>query len=217
MFLNDQLGDCTIAAAGHMIGEWSADANKAYMPTDPQILAAYEDVGGYKPGDPSTDNGCVMLDVLNYWRKTGIAGHKIQAYVSIEPKSSAEISDAIYLFGNVYLGIQLPLSAQGAADWRVPANGDQPGTPGEAGSWGGHCVPIVGYSQSQGFMQPQPGPGGLTVVTWGGKLNMSWMFLETYADEAYAVLSPDWIESNGRAYNGFDLAQLETDLKAITA
>src|SRR5271170_7246647 len=58
MMLNDSLGCCTMAAAGHMEMEWSANAGKPIiMPTDAQIETGYSAVGGYVPGDPSTDNG----------------------------------------------------------------------------------------------------------------------------------------------------------------
>jgi hypothetical protein len=203
MMLNDAIGDCTCAAAGHMIGEWTADANKPYMPTDQNVLTAYEAVSGYVPGDSSTDNGAVMLDVLNYWRKTGIGSHNIDAYAQIDPANAGEIRAAIYLFGSVYLGIQLPLSAQGKPFWSVPSYGPtQDGTP---GSWGGHCIPIVGYSDA-----------GMHVITWGQKFTMSWSFLRTYADEAYGVLSLDWMNKAGLSVSGFDLKTLQADLGAIT-
>ena len=44
---------------------------------------------------------------------------------------------------------------------------------------------------------------------------MGWDFLDTFADEAYAVLSMDWIESNGIAPNGFDLVSLKQDLQGL--
>src|SRR5436190_15974434 len=53
MYLNDQLGDCVAAAAGHIINQetYYASGTEA-LPTDAQILKTYEDVGGYVPGDP---------------------------------------------------------------------------------------------------------------------------------------------------------------------
>jgi hypothetical protein len=211
MFLNDNLGDCVIAASGHMITEWTANAGKPAMPNDAQILKGYEDVGGYNPADPTTDQGCAMLDALNYWRKTGIAGHQILAYVSIDPLKgawkgntwgSAEMMDSIWLFGAAYIGLALPLTAQGQNQWLVDPGG--PSGDAAPGTWGGHCVPIVAYN-----------PAGLTVITWGGPMHMSWNFLRWYCDEAYGVLSKDWIGVNGQAPDHFNLAQLEADLISI--
>ena len=66
MMENDQIGDCTCAAAGHLIMEWTANAGKKMvMPTDKQIVAAYSAVTGYNPETGANDNGAVEIDVLN--------------------------------------------------------------------------------------------------------------------------------------------------------
>jgi hypothetical protein len=201
MYLNDSLGDCVIAAAGHMIEQWTIYAGSPMVPNDAQILAGYEKIGGYVPGDSSTDNGCVMLDALKAWRQDGIAGRKIMAYATVFPDRRG-VGESVSLFGNCYLGLALPLSAQYQSGWHIDDSNSQAAAP---GSWGGHCVPVVGYS-----------PNGVTVVTWGGLLNASWNFLARYCDEAYVVLSKDWIETNGLDPTGFDLAALQADLKAVT-
>jgi hypothetical protein len=200
MMLNSDIGDCTIAAAGHMIQQWTTYAlGAAVIPSDASILKGYEDVGGYVPGDPSTDNGCAMLDVLNYWRKTGIDGHNIYAFVQVNPRNLDEVREAIYLFGNVYVGVQLPVSVQGADRWTVSSGPDA-----EPGSWGGHCIPAVAMS-----------PETVTVITWGSILKMSHNFLTGYCDEMYAVLSTDWIGKIGTAPSGFNLTMLDQDLAAL--
>jgi hypothetical protein len=202
MYLNDKLGDCTCAAAAHMIQAWTRDAGPGEVRvTDAAVLKAYEAVGGYRPGDPSTDQGAVELDVLKFWRKTGIGGHKIAAFASIDPRSSGLVRDGIYLFGGIYAGVELPASAQDQDVWDVPAGG--PVGSGEPGSWGGHAVPIVAYDTR-----------GLTCVTWGAELRMTWGFFATYFSEAYAVLSNDFLHG-GRAPNGFNTAQLLADLAAV--
>jgi hypothetical protein len=211
MYYNDVLGDCVPAAAGHAIEQWNAYANPTEpLPIDPAILKAYEDVGGYVPDDPAnpqsnaTDNGCVILDMLNYWRKTGVGGHKIFAFVQVNPKNADEVREAVMLFGNVYMGVQLPTAVQGFDSWTVPEGGiaSQNGAP---GSWGGHCVPIVAVS-----------PETLTCVTWGGTLKMSHNFFTDYCDELYAILSIDWIAKTGLSPSQFNLAQLEKDLSIVT-
>src|SRR5580658_6504330 len=62
MYLNDIYGDCTIAAVGHMIQDWTANAGKEISPTDNDILTFYEHFT-----TPGPDNGCNMLPVLKYW------------------------------------------------------------------------------------------------------------------------------------------------------
>jgi hypothetical protein len=202
MMANDTLGDCTCAAVGHLVQDWTANASSEVTIPDPDIVSLYEAVSGYKPGDPSTDNGAECLTVLNYWRNKGVPGEgdKIAAYVALTPGDYTHVEDALYLFGGVYIGLQLPLSAQNQAVWAQSSGPDA-----AAGSWGGHCVAVVGYDG-----------GGLTCVTWGALQRMTWGFWHTYCDEAYGVLSADWIEKSGDAPVGFDLAQLQADLTAVT-
>lgn len=207
MMGNDALGNCTCAAAGHMIEQWTAYASTEIHPTDAQIIKAYEDVGGYVPGRPETDQGAVMLDVLNYWRQTGIAGHQIVAYVRVRIASPFQMMAAASLFGNVYLGLQLPLSAKDqfakGQEWEVAGVPDFDRN--QPGSWGGHCVPIVGYD-----------PKRLLCVTWGATKFMSWDFLRAYADEAYAVLTLDWIRKDNVSPSGFNINSLIANMKTVT-
>jgi hypothetical protein len=204
MMLNDNLGDCTCACAGHMIQQWTTySSNQPTVLPDQAIEKMYEAVGHYNPADPSTDQGAVILDVLNYWRNTGVAGDKILAYAILEPQNHDQIKDSVVLFGNCYLGVQLPLSAQNQSVWAVPPGG--PHGQDAPGSWGGHAIPIVAYDQR-----------GVTVVTWGSLKRVTWQFLDAYCDEAYAVLDKDWISKvTNLAPDKFDLATLQSDLNMI--
>jgi hypothetical protein len=207
MMDNDQIGDCTCAAAGHLIMEWTASAqSKMFTPSDRQIVAAYSAITGYNPATGANDNGAQELDVLNYWRQQGIAGHKIQAFMALEPANHSHVKDAVWIFGGCYIGLALPKSAQAQTSnkqtWSVPPQGT--GGDGAPGSWGGHAVPVVAYDSRT-----------LTVVTWGGLQAMTWGFWAAYCDEAYAILSPDYLEKKGGqtvAPGGFNLQQLQEDL-----
>lgn len=204
MMVNDQLGDCTCAAAGHLLMEWTANAGKKmFTPTDKQIVAAYSAITGYNPATGANDNGAAEVDVLNYWRQSGIAGHKIGAYVALEPANHTHIMDSVYIFEGCYIGLQLPTSAQAQVQnhqpWSVPPGG--PHGDGKPGSWGGHAVPVVAYDSR-----------GVTVVTWGALQVMTWSFWEAYCDESYAILSSDYINGKKQAPQGFSMQQLKTDL-----
>src|ERR1019366_4365184 len=64
MMDNDQIGDCTCAAAGHLLMEWTADhGKKMFTPTDKQIVAAYSAITGYNPVTGANDNGANEGDV----------------------------------------------------------------------------------------------------------------------------------------------------------
>ena len=206
MMDNDQIGDCTCAAAGHLIMEWTANAKKLFTPTDKQIVAAYSAITGYNPATGANDNGAVEVDVLNYWRQTGIAGHPIGAYMALEPANHTHVMDSVYIFEGCYIGLQLPISAQAQVQnhqpWSVPpggAIGD-----GKPGSWGGHAVPIVAYDVR-----------GVTVVTWGALQIMTWSFLDTYCEEGYAIISNDYLTGKKKTPQGFSLQQLQADLQDL--
>lgn len=204
MMDNDQIGDCTCAAAGHLIMEWTANASKKMVtPTDKQIVAAYSAITGYNPVTGANDNGANELDVLNYWRQTGIASHKIGAYMALEPSNHVHVMDSVYIFEGCYIGLQLPISAQDQTKnhqpWSVPPGGTT-GT-GKPGSWGGHAVPVIAYDAR-----------GVTVVTWGALQVMTWTFWEAYCDEAYAILSPDYLNGKKQAPQGFSMQELQADL-----
>ncbi|HEY2900300.1 MAG TPA: hypothetical protein VGL59_06980 [Polyangia bacterium] len=204
MMLNDKLGDCTCAAAGHITQAWTANAGPQELTiSDGDVEKAYEAVGHYKPGHPNTDQGAVEMDVLQYWRKHGIGGHKIKAYVALEPKNHQHVMAAVDLFGGSYIGVSLPVSAQKQTIWSVPPGGAT-GT-GAPGSWGGHAVVIEAYDGH-----------GLTCITWGQPKRMTWSFWDTYCDEAYALLSDLWAPKSKEAPSGFDMAALNSDLKEVT-
>ena len=203
MLANDVIGDCTVAGAAHIIQAWTANEGPQEVTmTDAEVIGAYSKITGYNPNDPSTDQGAVLLDVLRYWRKTGIAGHRIMAFAAPEPGNKEHIRAALDLFGGLYIGLDLPVSAQAQRVWSVPPCGRR--GPGVPGGWGGHCVVAEAYD-----------PQGLTVITWGEKKRMTWGFFQVYCDEAYAVLSEDWLKYDHRSPSGFDLAALQADLQAV--
>lgn len=211
MMLNDMLGDCVIAAMGHVIQQQTTYASgKAFVPSDSAILKGYMDVGGYQPGNPFTDNGCVMLDALKYWRKTGIAGHKILAFATLKLGNMNELKQAITLFGNVYLGVDLPVTAQYQDKcWSVVPDA---GAEADPLSWGGHCVNCAMYDPAI----PEEANSTIGFVSWGQLMYMTTAFYRRYVSEAYVVLSQDWIEQNGVSPSGFDLTTLLSDLDAVT-
>lgn len=207
MYANDRIGDCALAYAGHQIQMWESFTRPGTPPpTTEQIIAAYSAITGYVPGDPSTDNGTVLLDMLNYWRKYGIAGRKILAFAKLTQGDLEESRWSVEYFGGTCLGVALPVTAQTQNAWTVvDMTGD-----GQPGSWGGHCIPSGAFDYSV------PGEIRNTVVTWGAEMPMSNNFYKAYNDESYAVFSEDWLDSKGRDPDGFNLSQLLADLKEVT-
>lgn len=201
MMANDRLGDCTCAAAGHLMQAWTANHGAEFTPTDEQIVAAYSEITGYNANYPDTDQGAVELDVLKHWRTTGIAGRKIGAFVKVEPASRTHVEAAINLLGGVYLGAALPQRAQSQTIWDVP---DQRTAEDAPGSWGGHAMAALAYSRA-----------GVVFVTWGGLKVATWNWWLTYVDECYGLLDDEWVSGAMPAPNGFNLDALKVDLGLI--
>jgi hypothetical protein len=201
MYANDRIGDCTCAAAGHMIEAWTGAATG--KPVEIPELAVLDAFDHVKQVDPASgEEGAVVLDVLKYWRKTGVGGHKIGAFARVSLTDETLQRTAAWLFGGLYLGIQLPVTAQrqDTWDWTGSLSGDA-----APGSWGGHAIDVVGYDAKT-----------LTFVTWGSLKQMTWSFFDRYVDEAYGLLSQDFITA-GKAPNGLDLSALRSDLALVTA
>ena len=208
MFENDTVGDCTCAAAGHDIEAWTITATgvEAQL-TNQQVIAAYSAITGYDPATGANDNGANELAVLNYWQSAetpGFGGHHIGAFAEVDPTNHQEVEQAVYLFGSLYLGLNMPKTAQAQTSagepWDVGTGPDA-----EPGSWGGHAVPVLAYDQNS-----------LTVVTWGALQKMTWSFLDKYCDEAYALISQDWLDSADKSPAGLNLQQLDSDLAEVT-
>jgi hypothetical protein len=200
MMKNDTLGDCTIAGVGHAIQVWSAHNGGMSTVPDPTVEKYYEKWDGYVPGNPSTDNGGVELDVLNDWRKQGFAGHALLAFADPRASNLNEIRQSIALFGGVYIGLALPITAQKQEVWDVVKDG---GAHAKKGSWGGHCVFVPKYD-SRTF----------TCITWGQLKTMTVAFWRAYCDEAHTLLGKNWLDTKGSPA-GFNQAQLQADLSKI--
>jgi hypothetical protein len=200
MYANDRIGDCTIAAAAHMIEAWTGAHGAPVELPEKVVLDAFDHV---KIADPFTgEEGAVVLDVLKLWREPGIGDHRIGAFARVAAHDHGLVRTAAWLFGGLYLGVQLPETAQQQEtwDWTGQLNG-----PARPGSWGGHAVDVVRYDDAV-----------LTVVTWGALKEVTWAFWDRYVDEVYCILSQDFLEGD-RAPNGFDLEALKSDLALITA
>ena len=122
------------------------------------------------------------------------------AYVELD-RTIEHISIACELFGGVYVGLQLPNSAQDQDVWDVAD-----GSAAIPGSWGGHAVNVISYD-----------PCGVNLITWGARKRASWEFLGMYCDEAYALLSNLWAPRGRLAACGLDVDELERHLADVTA
>lgn len=200
VMLNDKLGDCTIAGVAHAVQVWSRCTGSEITVPDATVLSYFEKWDGYNPADPSTDTGGIELDVLNNWRQQGFDGHTLLAFADPKVANLDEIRQSITLFGGVYIGLALPLTAQTQDVWDVVPSG---GAKAKKGSWGGHCVFVPQYDEK-----------GFTCITWGKPKTMTLAFWKKYCDEAHTLFGQNWLSAKG-APSGFDQPQLQTDLGLI--
>lgn len=208
VYLNDRLGDCVIAAIAHLVGLFTA--NSTGVPavfTDAQILALYEAIGGYNPVDPHSDRGCDEQTALGYWQQHGApAGlHPIVGWLAVDPTNVVEVKAAMYLFENLFFGIELP------DKWVRDAHGD--GFVWDAGQPNpnnGHAVCGVGFDSH-----------GIQVASWGLVGTLTWAALQrdviarSYG-ELYTVLSPEiLVKATSKSPAGLAWDQLIADFDAI--
>lgn len=200
MFLNNQIGDCTIASEAHAI-ESASDygLGSLAMVSDAEVLDAYRRVSGYDPADSSTDRGAVMQEVYNDWRKIGLGGHKIAAFARVNGHNLVEVRRAVELFGHVGIGITVSQDMMDDFNagkvWRR-TTGEQLGL---------HAVPILGYDKEWAY-----------VATWGKIQPMNWPCVVACVEEAWTAIQPEWFDSNGLDPEGLDSYALGQAFSALT-
>src|SRR5947209_17293807 len=72
MLGNDHYGDCVWAGAAHETMMWCKEAGSTATFTDKGVLGDYSKVTGFKPNDPTTDQGTDMQVAASFRRKTGV-------------------------------------------------------------------------------------------------------------------------------------------------
>ena len=182
MFGNDQWGDCVMAGRAHMTLRFEDFEQRQILAiSDSEVLNEYWKEQGAGKGcllfrkKQHPDNGLVMLDSLNCWRKGWKAAgniYDIYAFAEVGEATNQMVKAAIYLLSGSYAGVELPISAQNQDIWDVDNSPN-----GAPGSWGGHCVYIVAYD-----------PYYVTCITWGQRKKMTWGFWDKYVSENYAIV-----------------------------
>lgn len=200
MLKNDELGCCVVSSIAHQTMLWNKASKNIDIPfTDEIIEKTYYEING-----TTEDRGTSMIQSLNFRRKTGITdaegkNHKIFAYLQLETGNWKQLLIAMYQFGLVDIGFQVPTYVFDQMDkgkpWTVKKN---------MNFTGGHCVPLVGKT-----------PKYLNCVTWGQEQFMSRSFYEATCDEAYVILSEGYFNEEKKTPEGFDFETLKKDLYAL--
>lgn len=207
MYANDRLGCCAIAGPAHETRHWLGLIGRDAPITDDQVISVYSQVTGYDPADPSTDQGSVVADVVKFRRTVGFpdaAGgrHRILTGLGLQAGDRRELALAIAYFDAAGIGFQVPDYAMD--QFRADQPWDVQGNPADATIEGGHYVAALAY-----------GPAGITVATWGKLQLMTWAFYQAFADEAWAYLSPEFLDAAGHSPDGLDIDALRQDIAAL--
>jgi hypothetical protein len=203
---NDVYGDCAPAGAYGLaqIQSCNSTPDDPIVPTTDEVLHLYQDVTGFDPDDPATDQGTVLTDLLDFWQKTGFevthrSGRKslsqIVGWASLDISSFALMRWAAYTFGGSYLGIQCPQQCeQNTTNWNF-----KPGFK----IAGGHCIVQAGEGSQGGKMR-----------SWGLWIPASAEFMGAYIDEGHIVITKDWLNAQGKSPTGLDLNGLLAAMKS---
>jgi hypothetical protein len=197
MACNDKEGDCTIAGATHVNAAGAFIVGEPYTyQGDPATSAEYLKLTG------GPDTGLMLPQVLVPWHEgTGLWEQGPNGgFVSINPKNTTSVKRGIWIFGNTYIAVNLPAVAQ--QQFRPDGSGVWELTHSDADFdiAGGHCVCPVGYSAE-----------GITAVTWGSTVLITYQWWATYVSQVYAVVPPAFVLKGGDG-RGYNLAAIDAYL-----
>ena len=202
------IGDCTVAEAAHAYTALGVYAGKPQVLfADTEIISVYSRICGYDPATGADDNGCQMQDVLADQRKNGMTDvngnvHKVTAYAALgNPTNITLMSEVLKTFGYVYIGVNLQQAQEDAFEqgpWAYV-----PGSP----VLGGHCI---GLHRRQAYGSAV---GVFGMATWGAIQPAEISFIQGCVEEAWCVITEDWIEANGSTCDGLAVSQLESDMR----
>jgi hypothetical protein len=208
MFLNDALGDCVCAAAYHVVGVETGNAGDLFAATDPEVQADYSAIGGYVPGDPSTDQGLDEVTALTWWVKNGFAdGTKPLGWLEVDGTNVAELQACIYLFEHAIYTLECP---DAYVDPFPSDDGFVWDVEGDPVPENGHCVMGASYDAE-----------GTGLGTWGMVGAMTYTAIAKYCVEnagggVYVILTPDQIaKASLKAPNGVAWTSLIQDFDAL--
>jgi len=193
---NDTAGDCGVAGLEHgLMADASVAGESEAFPDTAEALSYYMTYTG------GQDTGVVLSQYLAYVRKNGYYGHTVSAYAPVAVHDIPTLHTAIWMYGFAYAGIAVTqdmMTAFNSGEAWTLENITGP-------VLGGHCVPVVGYDSH-----------ALYAVTWGAVQRIGYGAWHYISDEAYAVLTGEFVAKNGDG-RGVSLTALQADLDRLAA
>ena len=196
-------GDCTEVGKRNALATFNFDeyGQSVAVPTGNDVVSQYCTTMGCTPAQlasyPNTyDQGEDETNTLTTWAQTEEYGVKLAFTAPVNVKNKADIQNGIFLGGGLYIGIQLPESAeqQFPNEWTW-----QPNSP----IAGGHCVWLTGYTSTY-----------VALVTWAQLIWCTWDFLMNTIDEAHVLVLPQAVAA-GKSPTGLLIPKWESDLNDL--
>jgi hypothetical protein len=144
---NDILGDCGPAACVNWLKMMATACGRERMEfTYDDARTAYRALGW--DGTDATDQGVVLLDLMEYWTRHPIGGFQLDCFFSIGFADAEHLSTAVQ-FAPLIIGAELTTDCKHSDMWGAPeADGPQ--------VWGGHA-----------YLYHSDSPGGGNGKSWG--------------------------------------------------
>jgi hypothetical protein len=143
---NDILGDCGPAACVNWLKMMAAQTRADLSFTAGDAQMAYRAMGW--DGTPATDNGVVLMDLLQWWTENEIGGVKLDCFFVIGYLDPLHLATAMQI-APLIVGAELTTACQNSDTWDAKA-ASVPDV------WGGHA-----------YLYHADSPGGGSGKSWG--------------------------------------------------
>jgi hypothetical protein len=207
---NATWGDCADAATYREVEIMSfATTGKEQAATTDLALQLYTLTTGFNPnagpsGMNPTDQGTNLQELLDYRLNTGIvlpdgSTSKLVAYFELDSRNHNDCRLAIEQGGVIQLGINAyPYfdNVQQGGTWNPPTAGEQPD--------GGHAICSGKYE-----------PGAFIIKSWAMDIVMPIATWDAVVQEAYCIVSPEWLKATGTTPFGMSLTELDQAMAAL--
>lgn len=145
--------------------------------------------------------GWFLLDCMKVWKRDGLFGTKVDAFVSVE-KSIELIKAAIWIFGGIKIGLSMPRAWEYRDVWDTSSKFFD--SQYRKGSWGGHDLLLCGFEKD-----------GLIGDTWDKTVLITPPAVLKYMDEGFAFILPEWSDADHVTPSGFDSDLLYAHLAEV--
>ncbi len=209
VFANDTLSDCTAAGLGNAALALGALDGFQPVVTEPAVEAFYSATSGYVPGQPATDVGAVLTDVLAYQAANGFnsgADLLTGPWATVDPYDRNLLALGMETLGVVVLGVALS-----------EADLNRVGQPWDIGvmSTGGDATPaylhcLLGWSYD-GLRDVDL----VQLATWGALQAATWRWVERAIREAHVVVWRPLLATAGVSWTGLEYDQLVAEARAF--